>query len=109
MPKNEYGKYAFLAAVVVSILSAFWPSLLLGMGALLLFALGLVVGYLNIEKGESVIGILILIAFPLIAVGLNAVPQLSIAIGPILQNLAVMTGGAAIIVVGKAFWEHYGN
>ena len=108
--KNDFGKYAFLAAVAISALGAFWPSLLFGMGVLLLFVLGLVVGVANIEKSEEMKAILVLIAFPLVALGLNAgVPQLSAMIGPILINFSAALGGAAVVIVGKALHNTFVN
>ena len=109
MPKNEYGKWAFLAVAALSIVGAFWPALLMGFGVMTLFVLGLVVGIMNVEKSETTIGILVAIAFPLIAVGLNTVPQVSTVVGPILLNLAVALGGAAVVVVGKAMYNTYGS
>ena len=105
--KNEMGKWAFLIGLVLSVILAFMPTLLGSFGVLLLVIFGLIVGALNIEKSESNSAILVLLAFPLIAAGLNAIPSVSTIVGPILQNVAAMLGGAAVVIVGKALWEHF--
>ncbi len=106
MKTQEYGKWAFLLGVGISVLSAFttnWIST--STTVFVLFALGLIVGFLNIDRKNSVtflMGVLILLVL-----GVGGISALSeVRVLGVYNYLVTMLGsfiafvGAAGLVVG---------
>jgi hypothetical protein len=106
MKTQEYGKWAFLLGVLISVLSAFttnWVST--STVVLVLFALGLIAGFLNVDRRNSVtflMGVLVLLVL-----GVGGISALSeVRLLGVYSYLATMLGsfiafvGAAGLVVG---------
>lgn len=104
---HEYGKWAFLGGVLITLLSTVLPASLGGVSlATLLLLLGLLVGWLNVSRDNSVtflLGVLVLLS-----VGSGALEVVS-RIGPVysyltavLPNFVTFVGAAGLIVAIRA-------
>lgn len=116
MNNAKLGEYAFLAGVVVALIAgliATYSATSLGATAawvpVLLVALGIVVGFLNIADKESqaflVSAIVLVVASTAKFADLNtAVPTLGTLLNNLVGQLAVFVAPAAIIIAVKAIW-----
>mgnify|MGYP006915996443 FL=1 len=104
---HEYGKWAFLGGVLITLLSTVLPTSLGGVSLMtLLLLLGLLVGWLNVSRENSVtflLGVLVLLA-----VGSSALEAVS-RFGPVygyltavLPNFVTFVGAAGLVVAIRA-------
>jgi hypothetical protein len=94
------GKWAFLAGVVLAVLSGF--TVISGVATILLI-LGLIVGFLNISKEEIQSFLIAVIALLVIGVsGLQAIQSLAVSVpvwvDAVLANFLVFAVGSGIVV-----------
>ena len=104
------GKWAFIIGIVVAILAAFVPNVVsTSTLVLLLFVLGLLVGFLNVAKKDShtfLLGVITLIVIG--AATLSALDVLGVLgnyLGSILGNFVAFVVGAGLVVSIKAVFE----
>ena len=106
MELDLIGKWAFIIGLVIAILAAFVTAVSTSTVLLILFILGLIVGFLNIDKKNtteflvSVIALLAVGSLGALAVG-NLVTAVSY-IEAILGNFIVFVAAAALVVSIKA-------
>jgi hypothetical protein len=104
---HEYGKWAFLGGVLITLLSTVLPASLGGVSLMtLLLLLGLLVGWLNVSRENSVtflLGVLVLLT-----VGSSALEAVS-RFGPVygyltavLPNFVTFVGAAGLVVAIRA-------
>ena len=104
---HEYGKWAFLGGVLITLLSTVLPTSLGGVSLMtLLLLLGLLVGWLNVSRDNSVtflLGVLVLLS-----VGSGALEAVS-RFGPVygyltavLPNFVTFVGAAGLVVAIRA-------
>ncbi len=107
---RKIGHYSFLAGVVIAILAGILtnriqpPELV----TLLLLALGLIVGFLNIPAKEVTEFLIAGIALQLIAVPsgvLETIPVWGSYAGKILLNISTFVSFAVLVVALKAIWS----
>lgn len=102
----KIGKWSFLAGLVIVLISGF---LTVPMAAVVLFVLGLIVGFLNITSKE--VEKFLLAAVALMVMGVASVGALSIlgtvatVLSAILSNLIAFVGAAALVVAIKTVIE----
>lgn len=102
------GKWAFLAGLLLAILAAFLTGYAT-LVALLLFVLGLFVGFLNISERDS--NKFLLGAIALLTGGIASLSAVSIFggvstyVGAILTNFIAFVGAAALVVAIKVIFE----
>ncbi len=101
------GKWSFLAGIVLALLVSLFPEV--PYAALVLFLLGLIVGFLNISEKES--GKFLLATITLMSVGLVSLTAVSVfgVIGSylamILANFVAFVSPVALVVAVKAIFE----
>ena len=99
----QAGKIAFLVGILLAILAAVIPAIQnYQYTALILVALGLIVGFINVAE-KNVMALLIAI-IALIAVGntsLNVIPAINDYLVMILQNFVSFVGAAGLVVALK--------
>ena len=104
---HEYGKWAFLGGVLITLLSTVLPASLGGVSLMtVLLLLGLLVGWLNVSRDNSVtflLGVLVLLS-----VGSGALEAVS-RFGPVygyltavLPNFVAFVGAAGLVVAIRA-------
>ena len=108
MSLDVLGKWAFLLGLVVAVIAAFVSSYGTTM-LLVLFVLGLVVGFLNITEKNTVKFLIAVVA--LLTMGIASISALSVLgvvinyLGAILGNFIAFVGASALIVSIKAIVE----
>jgi len=106
MELDLIGKWAFIIGLVIAILAAFITAVSTTTVLLILFILGLIVGFLNIDKKnttEFLVSVIALLAVG--SLGALAVGQIAQAVGyleVILSNFIVFVAAAALVVSIKA-------
>lgn len=103
----KVGKWAFIAGLVIAVLTGFFA---VPMVALVLFVLGLIAGFLNITAKET--EKFLIAAVALIVLGVASIQVLAIlgtnvgdALNMILANLIAFVGASALVVAVKAIIE----
>ncbi len=104
------GKWAFLIGLIIAVIAAFIGSAISASTILLiLFILGLIVGYLNIAEKKLTKFLLATIALLLLGVGsisaLSVIGTVSGYLNSILANIIAFVSAAALIVALKAIYE----
>ncbi len=108
MNLKKVGKKAFLAGLVIAVLASFITGYAAAV-ALVLFLLGLVVGFLNISEKDS--SKFLIAAIALLTGGIasmSAVAMLGIVItflNTVLGTLVVFIGAAALVVAVKTIYQ----
>lgn len=110
MSLDMIGKWSFLVGLVIAILAAFVTVVSSPVLLLILFILGLLVGFLNITKKNSSTFLLGVITLLLLGAGsLSALSALSVTIssylGSALGNFIAFVGAAGLVVSIKAVFE----
>ena len=107
MDLSVVGKWSFLGGLVLCLLTGF---IAVPMVALVLFVLGLVVGFLNITAKET--EKFLIAAVAIIVLGVASVQTLSIlgtvvgdALNTVLASFIAFVGAAALVVAVKAIVE----
>jgi hypothetical protein len=107
MDLEQVGKWAFIAGLVIVLLTGI---IAIPMVALILFVLGLVVGFLNITAKETEKFLIATVA--LMVFGIAGIQSLSVlgatvsaAINTILASLIAFAGASALVVAVKAVIE----
>ena len=106
MELDIIGKWAFIVGLVVAVLAAFVTTVSTTTILLILFILGLIVGFLNIDKKnttEFLVAVIALLAVG--SLGALAVGQIAQAVGyleAILGNFIVFVAASALVVSIKA-------
>ena len=106
MELDLIGKWSFIVGLVVAILAAFVTTVPVTTVLLTLFILGLIVGFLNINKKnttEFLVAVIALLAVG--SLGALSVGQLATPIGylqTILNNFTVFVAASALVVSLKA-------
>lgn len=97
----KIGHWSFLGGVVLAILAGFAniPSL-----PIMLFVLGLIVGFLNVKEKESTRFLVAVITLLVIGVASLEFGKLSPVIGPILSSFIAFVSAAGLIVALKQVW-----
>lgn len=95
---TKIGHWSFIGGLVLAALAAFVqvPNL-----ALILFALGLVVGFLNIKEKENVPFLISVIALLVIGVAGLQLGQLTPTVSGILNNFIAFISAAGLVVAIK--------
>jgi len=101
MNLTKIGHWSFLGGVVLAILAGFVniPSL-----PIVLFALGLVVGFLNVKERESTHFLVAVITLLVVGVASLGFGRLSPVIAPMLQSFIAFVSAAGLIVAVKQVW-----
>ncbi|MEM7825123.1 MAG: hypothetical protein QXO27_04080 [Candidatus Aenigmatarchaeota archaeon] len=103
------GEIAFFAGVILAIIIGLFPTALKNYQntvAAILVILGLIVGFLNVGKGETFNFLIAAIALMLAGTGgLDALPWISGIIPSILTNIVSFVTPAAIVVGLKAIYD----
>jgi hypothetical protein len=107
MELDLIGKWAFIIGLVIAILAAFVTAVQTSTVLLILFILGLIVGFLNIDKKNTTEFLVSVIALLTVGYVLNAlaIGNLTTAVGyleAILGNFIVFVAAAALVVSIKA-------
>lgn len=106
------GKWAFIIGIILAVIAALATGALSGYAEiimLVLFILGLIVGFLNIEKGNVVKFLVAIVA--LIAIGgsvlnaLDIVQSVNIYLEAILSNFIAFVSAVGLVVAIKAILE----
>ena len=106
MELDLIGRWTFIAGLVIAVLAAFVTAVSTTTVLLILFILGLIVGFLNIDKKnttEFLVAVIALLAVG--SLGALSVGQLVTTIGylqTILSNFIVFVAAAALVVSLKA-------
>ena len=107
MELDVIGKWAFIVGLVIAILAAFAGSVIgAGTIAFILFILGLIVGFLNIDKKNTTKFLVTVIA--LLILGISSLGALSVIgttltyLESILTNFTAFVGAAGLVVAIKA-------
>ena len=106
MELDKIGKWAFIVGLVVAVLAAFITAVSTSTVLLILFILGLVVGFLNSDKKttpEFLVSVIALLAVG--SLGALAIGQLTTAVTylqAILSNFIAFVAAAALVVSIKA-------
>lgn len=89
------GHWALIIGVVLAVIAGFTtiPSL-----TVILFVLGLIIGFLNIQEKENVPFLVSVIALLLIGVAGLQLGRLTIVISAILENLIALVAAAGLVV-----------
>jgi hypothetical protein len=104
MDMAEIGHWSFIIGVLIAIIAAFVGSS--DTIAMLLVALGAIVGFLNISEKEVYNFLIAAIALLGIgAAGLSGLPAIGSYLGPIVSNIATFVAPAAVIVALKAVYD----
>ena len=104
------GKWAFIIGLVIAVIAAFiGTSISASTIALILFILGLLVGFLNITEKQHTTFLLATIALLLLGIGsisaLSIIGTVSGYLNSILANIIAFVGAAALVVALKAVYE----
>ena len=104
------GKWAFIIGLVIAVLAAFIGSSISASTVLLiLFILGLIVGYLNITEKQLVKFLIATIALLLLGIGsisaLSVVGNVSGYLNTILANIISFVSASALVVALKTIYE----
>jgi hypothetical protein len=106
MELDLIGKWAFIVGLVIAILAAFVTTISSSTILLILFILGLIVGFLNIDKKDTTEFLVAVIALLAVgSLGALAVGQLVRTVGylqAILGNFIIFVAAAALVVSIKA-------
>tara|TARA_Y100000310_G_scaffold309615_1_gene353901 strand:- start:1722 stop:2066 length:345 start_codon:yes stop_codon:yes gene_type:complete len=107
MELDIVGKWAFIIGLIIAILAAFITNVLAPANILgILFVLGLIVGFLNIDKKNITEFLVAIIALGVTAGSLGAIAliggTLTGYISSILENFLVFIGAAGLVVSIKA-------
>jgi hypothetical protein len=106
MELDLIGKWAFIAGLVIAILAGFITTIPATTVLLTLFVLGLVVGFLNIDKKNTTEFLVATIALLAVgSLGALSIGQLIAPVGylqAILNNFTVFVAAAALVVSLKA-------
>lgn len=106
MELDLIGKWAFIIGIVIAILAAFITAVSTATILLTLFILGLIVGFLNIDKKNTTEFLVATIALLAVgSLGALSVGQLVATVGylqSILGNFIVFVAAAALVVSLKA-------
>jgi len=112
MKTQEVGKWAFLLGVILSVLSVFLTNFVSASTmALSLFVLGLAVGFLNVDRKNSVtflMGALVLLVLGVGGIGaLSEVSLLGLYgyLSTMLGNFVAFVGAAALVVGIRAILD----
>ncbi len=101
------GKVSFMIGVLLAVIAGLVPSVAgFAYTGLILVALGLIVGFLNVAE-ENVVKLLVAL-IALVAVGtatLNVIPTLSVYLVNVLQYFVAFVGAAAFVVALKAILQ----
>lgn len=95
---TRIGRWAFLGGIVLAILAGFVAVPYL---AVLLFVLGLIVGFLNIKEKESTRFLVAVIVLLLVGVASLELGKLTPVITPILQSFIAFVSAAGLVVAIK--------
>ena len=106
-PSNtSLGHWAFLAGAAVAVVGSFFSSAVGDQAVLTaLFALGVVVGLMNItvkERSEFLLATIALILAGVVNLGL--IPYIGVWLRTVLSNIVVFVVPAAVIVALKTVW-----
>ena len=108
MVNELIGKWAFLIGLIIAVITGFITGYAI-VSALVLFVLGLIVGFLNISEKESTKFLLAVIALLTGGIAnLSAVSMLGVSIdyvGTIIGNFVAFVSAAALVVAIKAIFE----
>ena len=104
------GKWAFIIGLVIAVIAAFiGTSISASTIALILFILGLIVGFLNIADKQLTKFLIATIALLLLGIGsisaLSIIGTVSGYLNSILANVIAFVGAAALIVALKTIYE----
>ena len=106
MDLDLIGKWAFIVGLVVAILAALITTIGSSTILIVLFILGLVVGFLNIDKKKNIEFLVSVIALLMVgSLGALAVGQLAITVGylqAMLNNFTAFVAASALVVSIKA-------
>ena len=107
MDLEQVGKWAFIGGLVIAVITGIFAVPML---ALVLFVLGIIVGFLNITATET--EKFLIAAISLIVLGVASIETLSIlgatisaALSSILASLIAFVGASALVVAVKAIIE----
>ncbi|MDH3353514.1 MAG: hypothetical protein OEL87_03635 [Nanoarchaeota archaeon] len=106
MESDLIGKWSFLVGIVIAVLAAFITAIDTSTVVFILFILGLIVGYLNIDKKnttEFLVSVIALLAVG--SLGALSIGQLVATVGylqTILNNFTVFVAAAALVVSIRA-------
>jgi hypothetical protein len=107
MDLKQVGKWSFIAGMVVAVLAGLF---VVPYTALVLFVLGLVVGFLNVTVKET--EKFLIAAIALIVLGVASIQTLSVLgmvvsdiINAVLANFIAFVGASALVVAVKAVIE----
>jgi hypothetical protein len=107
--KMRMGEMAFFAGVILAIIIGLFPSALENYTttvAAIFVILGLIVGFLNVGKGETINFLIAAIALMLAGTGgVAIIPWMGKIIAAILINIVTFVAPAAIIVSLKAVYD----
>jgi len=101
MNLTKIGHWSFLGGIVLAILAGFASIPFLPIA---LFALGLVVGFLNVKERESTRFLVAVITLLVIGVASVEFSKLSPVIAPIFQSFIAFVSAAGLIVAIKQIW-----
>lgn len=106
--KNELGKWLFIIGLIVAVIAGFIQGYTQQI-LLILFVLGLVIGFLNITDKDVLKFLVASIALLILGVGsisaLSVLDVVSVYLNSILGNFIVFVGSAALVVAIKAVIE----
>ena len=112
MKSKRFGKWAFiigfLIAIIIGMFSGNLGSNAQGWIILLLVALGLIVGFLNIAEREItpfLVAAIALLVTGTAAINLAIIPQIGPYLQNIIKNITVFVTPAAIVVALKAIFS----
>ena len=112
MKSKRFGKWAFvigfLIAIIIGLFSGNLDSNVQGWLILLLVALGLIVGFLNIAEKERtpfLVAAIALLVTGTAAINLAIIPQIGTYLQNIIKNITVFVTPAAIVVALKAIFS----
>lgn len=98
---TRIGRWTFLGGIVLAILAGFVAVPYL---AVLLFVLGLIVGFLNIKKKESTRFLVAVITLLLVGVASLEFGKLAPVIIPALNSFIAFVSAAGLVVAIKQIW-----
>ncbi len=112
MTAQEIGKWAFLIGVILSLLAAFLTSVVTPATlVLILFILGLLVGFLNISRKNSITFLIAVLVLLILGVGgISALSQLRLTwlynyLTSALGSFIAFVGAAGLVVAIKAILD----
>ena len=104
--RSRLGEWAFIAGVILAILLGFFPGLDSAGVSTLFLMLGIIVGIVNITKGESDHFLLASIALLVVGTGgLQQIPALGNYFEPIFYNITSFVAPAVVLVGLKSVLE----